>query len=96
MCLGEVAQVVEVRRDGWAIADTANRQVSVSLVTLGDPVAVGDWIVMHAGFALARLSAAEAHDALALRAGGSGPFDTPTSAAAAVTAAARTPWEGSA
>ncbi|RYV50821.1 HypC/HybG/HupF family hydrogenase formation chaperone [Pengzhenrongella frigida] len=86
MCLGEVGRVVELRRGGWARVHTADRTVAVSLVTLDAPVEVGDWVVMHAGFALDRLSVAEAQDALALRAGLS----------PAATAAPRTPLEGSA
>jgi len=94
MCLGEIGRLVEVRPGAQGVVSVADRALAVSLVTLDEPAAVGDWLVVHSGFALARLSAAEAHEALALRAQSMGaPTPSPRPAA---TAAPRTPLEGSA
>ncbi len=99
MCLGEIGQLVEVRPGAAGIVATPDRTVAVSLVTLDDVVVVGDWVVVHSGFALERLAAAEAAEALALRADASQPPLLPAPARAgrsAATAAPCTPWEGSA
>ena len=68
MCLGEVVRLDAVS-GASARARLGDRMVSVSLVTLDEPVAPGDWVLVHSGFALHRLEPGEASDALALRAG---------------------------
>jgi hydrogenase expression/formation protein HypC len=40
---------------------------TVSLLTLEDEVAPGDWLVVHAGFALSRISAEQAREAARIR-----------------------------
>ncbi|PVU82181.1 HypC/HybG/HupF family hydrogenase formation chaperone [Cellulomonas sp. WB94] len=67
MCLGEVVQVVEVTPDGVVLASAETRTLQISLLALDGPVAPGDWVLAHSGFALARLSAAEALEARTLR-----------------------------
>ncbi len=67
MCLELPLEIVRVDPDGSARARSAGREVDVSLVTLSEPVRVGDWVVAHAGFALHRISAQEAHAALRIR-----------------------------
>ena len=67
MCLGEVVQVVEVVPDGLVLARAGTRTLQVSLLTLDGPVVPGDWVLAHSGFALARLTAAEALEARTLR-----------------------------
>jgi len=67
MCLGELVEVVEV--DGQtAEALRGGRRLTVSLLTLDEPVSAGDWLVVHAGFALERVTPAEAHEAARIRA----------------------------
>jgi len=97
MCLGEVVQLVEVQSGGQAVAQVGSRTVPVSLLTLDVPVGAGDWVVMHSGFALARLSPEEAFEALALRAASRASADVfpETLSFAAPIAAPRTPLEGS-
>ena len=67
MCLGELAQVVEVNDRRTVRARVGDRLVSVSLLTLDGPVAPGDWLQVHAGFALARLTDEERRDAQRIR-----------------------------
>jgi hydrogenase expression/formation protein HypC len=67
MCLGEVVQIVDVT-DRDVLARAGTRTIAVSLLTLDVPVAVGDWVLAHSGFALARLSPEEALEARRLRA----------------------------
>lgn len=67
MCLELPVEIVDVGRDGAARGRSGGREVDVSLVTLSEPVQVGDWVVAHAGFALHRISAQEARTALRIR-----------------------------
>lgn len=66
MCLGELAEVIDVSTLN-ALVSGGGRARTVSLLTLTDPVIPGDWVVIHSGFALARLTAEEAREATALR-----------------------------
>jgi hydrogenase expression/formation protein HypC len=66
MCLGEIVQLVEVAGD-QAVGRRGDAEVHLSLITLEGPVAPGDWVVAHSGFALERLGAQEAAEALAVR-----------------------------
>jgi hydrogenase maturation factor len=59
--------VVAVGPDRTVVVRDAGRDVPVSLLTLDGPVAVDDWLLVHCGLALARLSEPEALDALSLR-----------------------------
>jgi hydrogenase expression/formation protein HypC len=71
MCLGIPACILEVvdRAGGLARVDVSGvrREVSVALVDTPDaPIAEGDWVLVHVGFALARIDEADAHETLAL------------------------------
>ena len=65
MCLAIPARVTELLADGMAriSLDGVTKVVSVALV---DDVRVGDYIVLHVGYALARIDEAEAERTLAL------------------------------
>jgi hydrogenase expression/formation protein HypC len=66
MCLGELAEVV--RTSGDTADVTCNgRGTTVSLLVLDEPVVAGDWVVVHSGFALERITAAQAQDAAHIR-----------------------------
>ena len=72
MCLGTVAQVVEVVDEGRAVVEHAaphgaRRREDVLKMTIGDQIRPGDWVVIHSGFVLERISEARALDALAIR-----------------------------
>jgi hydrogenase expression/formation protein HypC len=57
MCLAVPCEVVEVNgRTGLASVDGALREVDFSLL---DRVAVGDYVLIHAGFALERWTEAD-------------------------------------
>jgi hydrogenase expression/formation protein HypC len=65
MCLAIPARVVELLADGMARVslDGVTKIVSVALV---DEVFVGDYVVLHVGYGLARIDEAEAERTLAL------------------------------
>lgn len=73
MCLGTVAKVVEVPGEGRAVVEHGDRREEVLKMTVGDDIRPGDWVVIHSGFVLERISGARATDALAIR---STPIDT--------------------
>ncbi len=56
MCLGDLAQVTDVVDERTVRARIGDRVVTVSLLTLDGPVAPGEWLHVHSGFALARLT----------------------------------------
>lgn len=78
MCLGEVVQVLATLPDRTVETTGAPgaRGARVSLLALTGTVAPGDWLLVHSGFALERLTAAEARAALALRSGDADPDPT--------------------
>ena len=65
MCLAIPAQVVELRDNESAVVDLAGvrKEISLSLV---DDVAVGDYVIVHVGYALHKLDEDEAQKTLAI------------------------------
>ena len=61
MCLGVPAQVVELPEPARATVSMSGveRQISTDLL-VGEDLQVGDWVLVHVGFALARIDADEA------------------------------------
>jgi hydrogenase expression/formation protein HypC len=70
MCLGDLGEVLEAGPGPTAVVRTGARTVTVSLLTLDEPVVPGDWVLCHSGFALSRLTPEEAGEAAAIREGG--------------------------
>ena len=65
MCVGVPMQVVS--RDGDDIvAEIDGVRRSASLMMLGDEVKIGDFLIIHAGFAIAKLDEEEARETLQL------------------------------
>ena len=65
MCMGIPMQVVNI--DGTDIvAEIDGVKREASLMILGDEVMVGDFVIVHAGFAIAKLDEHEARETLAL------------------------------
>lgn len=65
MCLAIPAQVVELRDGDNALVDLAGVRKEISLA-LVDSVAVGDYVIVHVGYALNKLDPEEAARTLAL------------------------------
>ncbi|HRD89723.1 MAG TPA: HypC/HybG/HupF family hydrogenase formation chaperone [Accumulibacter sp.] len=65
MCLALPCRVVELLPGEQALVDIAGvgKQISLALV---DDVAVGDYVIVHVGYALTRLDRDEAEKTLAL------------------------------
>jgi hydrogenase expression/formation protein HypC len=65
MCLAIPAQVVELREGDNAVVDLAGVRKEISLA-LVDQIAVGDYVIVHVGYALNKLDPEEAARTLAL------------------------------
>jgi hydrogenase expression/formation protein HypC len=65
MCLALPVRVVELKDGDRAIIDLAGVRKEISL-ELVDGVAVGDFVILHVGYALTRLDPDEAERTLAL------------------------------
>ncbi len=65
MCLAIPAQVIEIVDAQHAVVDTGGvrKQISTALV---DDLTVGEYVIVHVGYALNRLDAEEAEETLRL------------------------------
>ncbi|HEY9482501.1 MAG TPA: HypC/HybG/HupF family hydrogenase formation chaperone [Micromonosporaceae bacterium] len=68
MCLGIPAQVTAIDEGHADLVEVdmagVRRMINVGVLDDGQSPAVGDWLLVHMGFALAIISAEEARDAL--------------------------------
>ena len=65
MCLAAPARVVSI--DGnEAVVDYSGVQTTVRLDALSEPIATGDYVLIHTGFAIQRLSKEDAEETLRL------------------------------
>ncbi len=65
MCLAVPARVVALLGDQWVETEVGGIRSRVSVALL-EEVALGDFLIVHAGFAIARLDVEEAEKTLAL------------------------------
>ncbi len=86
MCLALPVEVVQLLDDDLAVVDLGGIRKEISLALL-DGVAVGDYVILHVGYALSRLDPAEAARTLALFAQAGTAAAPPAAAAASSTAA---------
>jgi hydrogenase expression/formation protein HypC len=64
MCLGVPAKILETG-DGTAVVELGGVRREISVMLLDD-VTVGGWVIVHAGFAIEKLSEEAAAQTLAL------------------------------
>jgi len=64
MCLGVPAKILETG-DGVAVVELGGVRREISVMLLDD-VSVGEWVIVHAGFAIEKLSEEAAEQTLAL------------------------------
>jgi len=62
MCLAIPSQIIEIQ-DNLAVIDVAGVRRQASLLLLEGPQ-VGDWVIVHAGFAIQKLDEAAAQESL--------------------------------
>jgi hydrogenase expression/formation protein HypC len=64
MCLAVPMKVVEIKGD-MAVVESAGLRREVGIMLL-DKVKRGEWVIIHAGFAISRLSRKQARETLAI------------------------------
>jgi hydrogenase maturation factor len=67
MCLGTVGLITAMAPERCVEVRAAGRDITASLLAFSDTVEPGDWVLVHSGLVLARLTEQEARDALELR-----------------------------
>lgn len=65
MCLALPAQVVEINANDLGVVDLGGVRKEISLALIDD-VAVGDYVIIHVGYALTKLDPEEAAKTLTL------------------------------
>lgn len=65
MCLAIPAEVLSIADDGMATVEIGGVRKDIS-VALVDGVSVGDYVIIHTGFALSKLDPEEAKETLEL------------------------------
>jgi hydrogenase expression/formation protein HypC len=65
MCLAAPARVISVS-DNTAVVDYGGVETTTRLDTLPEPVAPGDYVLIHTGFAIRRLSPEDGEETLRL------------------------------
>lgn len=63
MCLGFPGKIIEMDELG-ATVDIAGTKREVSIMILPDEVEIGDWVMVHAGMAIAKMDPVEAQKTL--------------------------------
>lgn len=65
MCLGIPAKVVQIDEPNQGKVDYLGTKIKTNLTLLED-VKIGDWVIIHAGFAISKLNEEEARETLSI------------------------------
>lgn len=65
MCLGIPAKVISIDEQSHGKVDYLGTKVKANFSLL-EKISVGDWVILHAGFAISRLNEEEAQETLEL------------------------------
>jgi len=64
MCLSIPSKVVEIDENNMATVDTMGVKRQVTLDLIGEPVEVGEYVLIHVGFAMNKISVEEAKESI--------------------------------
>lgn len=64
MCLSILSKVISIDENNFAIVDTMGVRRGVSLDLIAEPVAVGDYVLIHVGFAMEKIDTRYALESL--------------------------------
>ncbi|MDL0105466.1 HypC/HybG/HupF family hydrogenase formation chaperone [Campylobacter vicugnae] len=64
MCLSIPSKVISIDKNNFAIVDTMGVRRGVSLDLIAEPVAVGDYVLIHVGFAMEKIDTQYALESL--------------------------------
>ncbi len=65
MCLGVPAQIISLSNDNVAVVDVNSNRVKISTV-LTPQAKTGDWVLVHAGFAMEIIDGKSAQESMEL------------------------------
>jgi hydrogenase expression/formation protein HypC len=65
MCIAFPGRILTIDQDNFAVIDISGTQREVSLDIVDEPVAVGDYVICHAGYAIQRIDEELAQEKLA-------------------------------
>lgn len=65
MCLSVVAKIEKLHGDGKATVVLGNVRKTIELGLLQDDASTGDWVLVHTGFAIAKIDEQRAQEILA-------------------------------
>ena len=65
MCLGIPVKVVSIEKENHGKVDYLGTQVKANFALL-ENIKVGDWVIIHAGYAISRLDEKDAQETLEL------------------------------
>jgi len=64
MCLSIPSKIVEILEDNYAVVDTMGVKRKVSLDLMPEPVQIGDYVLIHVGYAMTKLSEEDALESI--------------------------------
>jgi len=64
MCLAIPSKIIEIGDDNTAVVDTLGMRRRVSLDLMMDPVEVGDYVLIHVGYAMTKLDEEQALESI--------------------------------
>ncbi len=65
MCLGVPGRIISISENNTAVVDVNANQIEISIVLTPD-AQMGQWVLVHAGFAMQIMDENEAEESLAL------------------------------
>lgn len=65
MCVGVTSKIIRIE-DSMAVIEVFGAQKEISLLLLNEDVRVGDYVIVHAGFAIHKIQEEDAHENLRL------------------------------
>jgi hydrogenase expression/formation protein HypC len=66
MCLAIPSKVIEIKDESTVIVDTMGSKRLVSTMLLEEPAVIGDYLLIHVGYAMQKIDEKEAKESLNL------------------------------
>lgn len=64
MCLSVPSKIIKIEQDNFAIAETLGVQRRVSLELIAEPVNVGEYVLIHVGYAMEKIDTKIAQESI--------------------------------
>ncbi len=66
MCIAFPGKIISIDEDNYAVIDISGARRDACLDIVDEPVAIGDYVICHAGYAIHRIDEADAKEKLDL------------------------------